>query len=349
MISGGRLRSSVTRVLSVFFLSNLSQNTEASHTSAGKPCASQLVNGDANAVSDVPSIDEDVEETTAETAGNTKQGSVCVDHTPQVATHTENPTVEPNGDVNTSVSPDIAELEKKKNKNPLVWIKRRLSKKSSTTKRPSVDETQTEKTEGTVLAASSPDETSVSAEKCQSIDAIDASEPEVVETASSLVQEVLSSAIAMEEAQQIKLEPKDASELTPAVDVAEEHNIPTQEFVQEHESTHDESVGVDRAEPTIQCETQPDASEIISNTVNIIVNGDHENEKTAVEDFPVVDTNNTNVHCDHSLRMEEPENKTPAFDDVMTAKLAGLVLTNGHSHTEDANATTSSELVVNGN
>ncbi|KAF8572477.1 hypothetical protein P879_00585 [Paragonimus westermani] len=324
-------------------------NTEASHTPAGKPCASQLVNGDANAVSDVPSIDEDVEETTAETAGSTKQDSVCVDHTPEVATHTENPTVEPNGDVNTSVSPDVAELEKKKNRNPLVWIKRRLSKKSSTTKRPSVDETQTEKTEGTVLAASSPDETPLSAEKCQSIDAIGASEPEVAETASSLVQEVLSSAIAIEEAQQIKLVPKDASELTPAVDVAEEHNIPIQEFVQGHESTHDESFGIDRTEPTIQCETQPDASEITSDTVNIVVNGDHGDEKAAVEDFPVVDTNNTNVHCDHSLTMEEPENKTSAFDDVMTTKLTGLVLTNGHPHTEDASETTPSELVVNGN
>ncbi|KAF6777490.1 hypothetical protein AHF37_03216 [Paragonimus kellicotti] len=155
MISfSGLCRSSLTCILSAFFLFNLSQNTEASHTPASKTCASQLVNGDANAVSDVPSIDEDVEETTAETAGNTKQDSVCVDHTPEVATPTENPTVEPNGDVNTSVSPDIAELEKKKHKNPLVWIKRRLSKKCSTTKRPSVDEPQTEQTEGTVLAAS---------------------------------------------------------------------------------------------------------------------------------------------------------------------------------------------------
>ncbi|KAF7256343.1 hypothetical protein EG68_07003 [Paragonimus skrjabini miyazakii] len=320
-------------------------NTEASHTSSGKACASQLVNGDANAVSDVPSIDEDVEETTAEAAGNAKQDSVCVDHTPEVAAHTQNPTVEPNGDVNTSVSPDIAELEKKKHKNPLVWIKRRLSKKSSTTKRPSVDETQTEKTEGTVLAASSPDETPVSAEKCQSIYAAGTSEPEVVETASSLVQEVLSSAIAIEEAQQIKLGPKDTSELKPILDVTEEHNVSVQEVVQGNESTHDESVGVDRAESTIHCETQPDASELTPNAVN----GDHENEKTAVEDFPVVDTNNTNVHCDVALKMEEPEVKSPAFDDVMTAKLAGLELTNGHSHTEDVTVTTPSEVVVNGN
>ncbi|KAF5402737.1 hypothetical protein PHET_03293 [Paragonimus heterotremus] len=324
-------------------------NTEASHTSAGKACASQLVNGDANAVSDVPSIDEDVEETTAGTAGNTKQDSVCVDHTSEVATHTGNPTVEPNGDVNTSVSPDIAELEKKKNKNPLVWIKRRLSKKSSTTKRPSVDETQAEKVEGSVLAASSPDVTPVSVEKCQSIDAAGTSEPEVVETASSLVQEVLSSAIAMEEAQQIKLGPKDTSELKPIMDVTDEHNIPMQEVVQGHEPTHDESVVVDRTESTIHCGTQPDASEVTPNVVNTVVNGDHENEEAAVEDFPVVDTNNTNVHCDVAPKMEEPEVNTPAFDDVMTAKLSGLELTNGHSHTEDVTTTTPSEVVVNGN
>ncbi|KAF6777489.1 hypothetical protein AHF37_03215 [Paragonimus kellicotti] len=117
-----------------------------------------------------------------------------------------------------------------------------------------------------------------------------------------------------------------------------------QEVVQRHESTHDESVGVDRAEPTIHCETQPDASGVTSNAVNIVVNGDHEKEKTAVEDFPVVDTNNTNVHYEATLKMEEPEVKTPAFDDVMTTKLAGLELTNGHSHTEDVTTTTPSEM-----
>ncbi|TGZ70612.1 hypothetical protein CRM22_003106 [Opisthorchis felineus] len=142
--------------------------------------ASQLVNGDASVMSNVPAIDDEQPE---KAVGEARTEVIqTVDEVPG-----------PNGTVHAGhEDAEAHETEKRKSKNPLSWIKRRLSKKSSTTKPESAE-----------LEHPIADEQGDSPKADETTESPSIPEAHVTEAAESLVNEVISSAVAAEQEQVI--------------------------------------------------------------------------------------------------------------------------------------------------
>ncbi|KER26180.1 hypothetical protein T265_14060, partial [Opisthorchis viverrini] len=267
-------------------------NDAAPHKTVETPeTASQLVNGDASVMSNVPAIDDEQPE---KPVGEARTEVIqTVDEVPG-----------PNGTVHAGhEGAETHETEKRKSKDPLGWIKRRLSKKSSTTKPESAE-----------LEHPIAGEQGDSPKADETTETPSIPEAHVTETAESLVNEVISSAVAAEQEQEV--------DTTPPSAVAEELQMSTK-----HETTH--------AEPTdVVEETEPATSPVEPEPTPMAEDEpaceEHHDQVQEEQEVPVTETNNTNVTGDEAYDDTNIAHDSTDLPEPIFSKLADLDLTNGH-------------------
>lgn len=241
-----------------------------------------------------------------------------------IQTATTDPTAKctPNGDqsvANGTVASTDSAVEAdhcKKKKNPLGWIKRRLSKKSSEARRPSADQTAvTEDFQTTVQER--PEEKLAVPDTQASSDQASEKQTEITDAAISLVDEVLLSAIASQTSEVVE-----NSATFRQTNV--ESQVPSEQLMEEQLITSTDP------EPIPQRENEPVSHEPTPEVQTYALNGDHRDEEAA----------DCHVDADHSCTdveerpsATEPEPVAIHLDnEAIISKLAGMESTNGHSH-----------------
>lgn len=319
---------------------------EPAKLNVGKQNASQLVNGEPGCINDVPSIDEVVDESSARNhvLSSSPQKSA------EISPHGDQPTDGPNGNLNVSgaASEDNTGSQKKKSKKYVDWLKHRLSfadrNKRSFSKGKNADTQQNvpATTDATVPEDNTPAENVITkaAELPPS--------PEVTETAACLVEEAICSAVAetiRETAQEPTLE-QEIMESIPATEEKTESLEPKHEDIVVEES-HEDVV----PEEPVSASPPPFTEQLVPEDEHELPKESYTEEQHETDDFPVLDTNNTNVTTEEHDTTEGdlPSNHpSPAFDEEMSSKLLNLELTNGHSETTHADESYLKDVVVNG-
>ncbi|CAH8562673.1 unnamed protein product [Dicrocoelium dendriticum] len=221
-----------------------------------------------------------------------------------------------NGTLGSTDSATETDHGKKKNKNPLGWIKRRLSKKSSETNPPTTD--QAAVPEGVQTPVHERPEDSLAVPDTQtSSDQTPEKQAEITEVAISLVDDVLLSAITAQTEEAVENSPK-------AEGTSAESQVPPEQPV-EHQPSTDTA-----PEHTPHQEIEPALSEPPPEVQSCSLNGDHRDDEAV----------DKSVDMDHSCTdMEERPRTTEAQsnvnhpdDEAVTTKLGGMELTNGHPH-----------------
>ncbi|VDP76477.1 unnamed protein product [Echinostoma caproni] len=295
--------------------------------------AGQIVNGDVTNAPDLLPIDDDIEPVTTAKSNVTAEAPVAHDQ-PAAAEHG------PNGSVNavteghetSAVDEEKKKEEKsKKTKNPLVWIHRRLSKRLSTSKKGSEKTSDDnvpaeERTEEAALVAATPagvaTTTDIVESTTLSATPVTAAEhQQVVEAASSLVDQVLNTAMIQQMSEQSVEHTPEVAPITTEV-VEQQHEAETEQPVLDTNNTNAEY------EPCYQPEGETETALM---------------GKPTEHEVPVdsTDANHVNGHGD----FEHHE------DDAVASKLANLELTNGHSEhhpTTNGVGGMHSDVIVNG-
>ncbi|GAA56268.1 hypothetical protein CSKR_111624 [Clonorchis sinensis] len=278
--------------------------------------ASQLVNGDASVMSNVPAIDdEQPEKPVGEARTEVIQN---VDEVPG-----------PNGTVHAGhEGAEAHETEKRKSKNPLGWIKRRLSKKSSTTKPESAD-----------LEHPITDEQRDSLKADEITEFPSIPEAHVTEAAESLVNEVISSAVAAEQEQvTTEVDTTSPSAVAEELQMSAKHETPPMEPTDVVEET-EPATSPAEPEPTQMAEDEPAYEE-------------HHDQVPEEQEVHVTETNNTNVTEDEACADTNIANDSTDLPEPIFCKLADLDLTNGHPEqhhpSENGHEAEPTEALVNG-
>ncbi|TPP65744.1 hypothetical protein FGIG_03537 [Fasciola gigantica] len=308
----------------------------------------QIVNGDVTNAPDLPSIDDDVEHVATKSNMVAEISPVHDDH-PAVVEHDQNGSVHVEEHDAASASGDKSKEEKqtKKTKNPLVWIHRRLSKRSSTSKKASDKTTEeatptTEPNEPTEEAAAPV--AAVTPEQAESatvsVTPVTAAEhQEVVEVASSLVDQVLGTAMIQQLSEQVV---EHTPEFTSATtEVLKQQDQPASESVVEHPACPVEHVVECVPHEQPQAEASPSVEEAVTDTIPEVTELENDTTEHAPEietesqpelppqpeeiekpleehmetEHTTVNANNTNAECDsQQLEMTEGTPAKKSFD-----------------------------------